>query len=186
LVATTAWTEPKGSALASLADLKGKKVPSPRPRPPSTADGPSQESRTETLGHHPVNLKPARAQAALQSGSIDAWAVWYPFVATAKAKGARVLTTAASVSAGDGFEVTTTSVLADAAKSEAIGDLLVRLARAHRWVQSHADQWLSTYEALTGLPAAVSRQTVLIDESRYVPISTVISEEQTIADTVAA
>jgi sulfonate transport system substrate-binding protein len=98
-----------------------------------------------------------------------------------------VLTTGASVPAGDGFEVTTTSVLADAAKSAAIGDLLSRLAQANRWVQTHADQWLPTYEAQTGLPAAVARQTVLIDESRYVPVgSTVISEEQSIADTFAA
>ena len=175
---------PKGSSLHHLSDLKGKKVAFAQASAAQyTLLALLRRSGLSFSDITPVNLQPAQALAALASGSIDAWAVWYPFVAIAEANGARVLASGASVAAGDGFEVTTTPVLADAAKAAAIGDLLTRLAQANRWLAGHLSEWVPTYSSLTGMSDAVARQTVIYDEAHFVPLDqSVIAEEQVIAD----
>ncbi len=83
----------KDSALKSLADLKGKKV--------ALNKGSNVHyllvKALETAGIkyseiQPVFLPPADARAAFERGSVDAWAIWDPFLAAAERQiGARVL-----------------------------------------------------------------------------------------------
>ena len=91
---------PKNSPLKTLAELKGKKV--------AFAKGSSshylvaralQSSGLTFADITPVYLQPADARAALQSGAIDAWAVWDPFLAAAEIDAdARSLTAGAKFS----------------------------------------------------------------------------------------
>ena len=91
---------PRSSPLKTLAELKGKKV--------AFAKGSSshylvaralQSSGLTFADITPVYLQPADARAALQSGTIDAWAVWDPFLAAAEIDAnARSLTEGAPLS----------------------------------------------------------------------------------------
>lgn len=85
---------PKDSPLRTPADLRGKKV--------AFTKGSSAHyhlARALTAGGltfgdvTPVYLQPPDARAALQSGNVDAWAIWDPFFAAAEVDaGARTLT----------------------------------------------------------------------------------------------
>lgn len=178
---------PPGSTVHSVSQLKGKRV--------AVAQGSSaQYTLLALLGKEglklsevtPVYLQPAQALAALKGGSIDAWSVWYPYVAVAKAQGARVLETGSSINAGDGFEVSNASTVQNPAKAAALSDFLERLAKAQAWAYAHPTEWAAVYAKLTGLPIAVALETAEHQRARYVPIdSKVISSEQTIADAFA-
>ena len=76
---------PKSSTLKKLAELKGKKV--------AFAKGSSahylvaralQSAGLSFADIKPIYLQPPDARAALQSGTIDAWAIWDPFLAAAE------------------------------------------------------------------------------------------------------
>ena len=76
---------PKDSPLRALAELRGKKV--------AFAKGSSahylvalalEKAGLSFADIKPVYLQPPDARAALQSGAVDAWAIWDPFLAAAE------------------------------------------------------------------------------------------------------
>jgi sulfonate transport system substrate-binding protein len=92
---------PKGSAIQGVAELRGKRV--------AFAKGSSShfllaralaEAGLNFSDIKPVFLQPSEARAALQSRSVDAWAIWDPFYAAAEIDGeARVLRSGQGLSA---------------------------------------------------------------------------------------
>lgn len=92
---------PKGSTIQTVAELRGKRV--------AFAKGSSSHFLlARALGEagltfndiKPVYLQPSDARAAVQSGSVDAWAIWDPFYAAAEVDGeARVLRSGQGLSA---------------------------------------------------------------------------------------
>ncbi|MBX9869328.1 MAG: aliphatic sulfonate ABC transporter substrate-binding protein, partial [Burkholderiaceae bacterium] len=86
---------PKDSPLKSVAELKGKKV--------ALNKGSNvhyllvkalEKAGVAYADIQPVFLPPADARAAFERGSVDAWAIWDPFLAAAeKQLGAKILTT---------------------------------------------------------------------------------------------
>jgi len=84
---------PKGSTLKSVAELKGKKV--------ALNKGSNvhyllvkalEKAGLQYTDVQTVFLPPADARAAFERGSVDAWAIWDPFLAAAEKQiGARVL-----------------------------------------------------------------------------------------------
>jgi sulfonate transport system substrate-binding protein len=84
---------PKGSAVKSLADLKGKKI--------ALNKGSNvhyllvkalEKAGLKYTDVQTVFLPPADARAAFERGSVDAWAIWDPFLAAAEQQiGARVI-----------------------------------------------------------------------------------------------
>jgi sulfonate transport system substrate-binding protein len=79
---------PKNSKLKSVAELRGKRV--------AFAKGSSShfllaralsEAGLGFTDIKPIYLQPSEARAALQSGSVDAWAIWDPFYAAAEVDG---------------------------------------------------------------------------------------------------
>lgn len=84
---------PKGSAIQSVADLKGKKV--------ALNKGSNvhyllvkalEKAGLKYTDIQPVFLLPADARAAFERGSVDAWVIWDPFLAAVeKQSGARLL-----------------------------------------------------------------------------------------------
>ena len=87
---------PKGSALKTVADLKGKKI--------ALNKGSNvhyllvralEKAGLKYTDIQPVFLPPADARAAFEAGAVDAWAIWDPFLsAVEKQTGARQLTDA--------------------------------------------------------------------------------------------
>lgn len=178
---------PKGSALQSPAELRGKKI--------AVAQGSSAhfqlisslEKAGLGLSDVTVNfLQPADALAAFNSGSVDAWAVWDPYTSQVLRTGARILTSGEGVVNGLGFQVAAPAALEDAGKSKAIGDYLTRLQRAQDWVFKHPEEWAKVWAKETGLPYEVAFDAVKRSNGTRVPVAVddaAVASEQKIADT---
>ena len=169
---------PSGSAVTSASQLRGKRV--------ATGRG--------SIGHYVLLrvlereqirpsdvtvtfLSPGDAKAAFSSGAIDAWATWGPYVALAKADGARTLADGTGILSGYGFDVAGARAIAD--KRRQLEDFLRRLARAKRWVGDHRADYAAVLSHETGLAAAITTYMVSSTRSEPVPIdAAVLAEEQ--------
>ena len=66
--------------------------PSPKDRARTTCSlRPSEHAGLRYSDIQPVYLQPADGRTALQSGSVDAWSIWDPFLAAAQVAGATIL-----------------------------------------------------------------------------------------------
>ncbi|WP_437942845.1 aliphatic sulfonate ABC transporter substrate-binding protein [Sorangium sp. So ce341] len=83
---------PKDSPITSVAGLKGKRVAVNRGSNVHYLLVRAVESAGLTLDDLQVSfLAPADARSAFESGKVDAWVIWDPFLAAAELAGARVL-----------------------------------------------------------------------------------------------
>lgn len=84
---------PRGSAIRSVADLKGKRVALNKGSNVHYLLVKALEQQGLKYGDvQPVFLPPADARAAFERGAVDAWAIWDPFLAAVeKQSGARVV-----------------------------------------------------------------------------------------------
>src|SRR5258705_9048971 len=99
-------------------------------------------------------LGPVDAKIALVAGSIDAWAVWEPYVSYATLKdNARVIAN------GEGLTPTITFIVASdqaiSTKRAAVHDLVHRLNKARLWSLDHLPEYAKNTAELTQLPADV-------------------------------
>ncbi|MEV7404161.1 ABC transporter substrate-binding protein [Streptomyces sp. NPDC091267] len=181
---------PKDSPLRSPAQLKGRSI--------AVAQGSSahfqliSSLKKAGLSLSDVKLKylqPADALAAFSRGKVDAWAIWDPYTSQVlRGNKARVLTTGEGVVNGLGFQVAAPAALKDSGKSKAIGDLLVRLNRAQKWVFAHPEAWAKVWAKETGLPYEVALDAVKLTAGTRVAVAidpAAIASEQEIADTFA-
>lgn len=153
-----------GSTITSLAGLRGKKV--------AVAQGSSahwillkalRDANLTTSDIQIAYLQPPAAQAALSSGSVDAWVIWDPFSTVAESQGAKLILSGQSLQIpGLGFEVTNAQALKDPAKAAAILDFLGRLRTAQAWATAHVDDWAQTYAQLTKLAPEVATKVLRI------------------------
>jgi sulfonate transport system substrate-binding protein len=174
---------PKGSALRSLADLKGKRV--------AFAKATSAHNLTiavlEKAGLsyadiEPVILAPADAAAVFARGGIDAWTIWDPYLAIAEqGEGVRVLTLATDIAPQNTF------LLASRPFAETRAPVLTAVIGALGEVAAWCAQNRGAVAALlsqgTGVPLAATRRAV--DRAEYVfgPMTErVIAEQQRVAD----
>jgi sulfonate transport system substrate-binding protein len=180
---------PKGSAVKSVAQLKGKTI--------AVSEGSSANYhllavlKQAGLSVKDVtidNLQPAQALAAFASGHVAAWDIWSPYIEQAEVQhGARVLVNGTPVGKTFSFEVASQASLADPAKAAAIRAYLELVAQAHAWANTHASNWASTWSQATGLPLPIMTTAAKDDTAVTVPISAaVISSEQSIADAFTA
>ncbi|MGW4036525.1 ABC transporter substrate-binding protein [Streptomyces sp. NPDC004778] len=181
---------PGDSPLKKPAQLKGKSI--------AVAQGSSAHFQLVAslkkagLGIEDVELnylQPADALAAFSRGKVDAWAIWDPYTSQVlRTADARVLTTGEGVVNGLGFQVASPASLKNPKKSRAIGDLLVRLERAQKWVFEHPEEWAKVWAKETGLPYDVALDAVKRSYGTRVPVAidaAAIASEQEIADTFA-
>jgi sulfonate transport system substrate-binding protein len=147
-----------GSNVTSVAELKGKKI--------GVAQGSSanwillkalQDNHLSPTDVQIAYLQPPAAQAAMSSGSIDAWVIWDPFSTVVESQGAKLILSGQDLHIpGLGFEVTNSKAMQDPGKSAAIDDFLGRLRRAQAWANDHVDTWAQTYSQLTKLAPDVA------------------------------
>ena len=172
---------PKGSKIASISQLRGKRI--------AVAQGSSANYHLLTvlnkagLTVHDVTLdylQPAAGLAALTSGHVDAWDIWSPYIEQVTGlHGARILVNGNGYGSNYSFEVASRAALGDPAKVTAIRDYLTLLDQAHAWAQSHLQNWANVWAQATGLPASVMLTAAKDAASTAVPItSSVVGSEQ--------
>jgi sulfonate transport system substrate-binding protein len=177
----------KGSAVKTVADLKGKEVLV------STARGSIADYllanvlQKAGLKYGDVTVKyavPTAAQAAFSSGKVEIWAIFGVYQATAVAQGAKVLVDGRDGgTSGIGVISASAKSLADPRKKAAIADFLRRLAKAEQWAAGNADAYAKVYSQKNGVPPDVAKTVVSWGSTSLLPVDqAVIDRVQPVAD----
>jgi sulfonate transport system substrate-binding protein len=178
---SAALVVPKGSPIKSISELKGKTI--------AVAEGSSADYHLLTvlekagLTVHQVTLdylQPAEGLAALESGKVDAWDIWTPYIEeVVDEHGARALVNGNGFGSKYSFVVASRAALDNPAKAAAISAYLTDLDKAYLWEKSHTNAWASNWAQGTGLPASVMDQATKDESITPVPItSAVVGAEQ--------
>ncbi|UQN09324.1 aliphatic sulfonate ABC transporter substrate-binding protein [Deinococcus sp. QL22] len=159
---TEALIVPKGSSLQKVSDLKGKRI--------GVARGSSAHAflynvlKSAGMTFKDVTivpLLPPDARPAFESGSIDAWAVWDPFLTTAvQATGARVLRDHTGLGRGDSYHLVPSAVLNNPEKKRALQVLLAELENAAHWANKNQGTVIAQFSDELGIPKSVLEVTV--------------------------
>ena len=178
---------PKTSTLRSLAELKGKRV--------ALNKGSNvhyllvkalEKAGLSYADIQPIFLPPADARAAFERGSIDAWAIWDPFLAAAeKQLGARVLADGKGLVANHQFYLAARPYAEK--NREIVNILLEEIAKVDEWGEKNPKEVATILSAQTGLEVDV----VALAASRYSygvkPITAqVLEQQQKLADTFSS
>ena len=130
--------------------------------------------------------------SALESHNIDAASLTYPLISNylvSNPTAHLVERSNLSIVSGYSYFVTTKSVLADPAKTAAIGQFLKRFVLANAWRNAHPTAWVQAYYVgQEKLPLNVAQSTyALYGSTKFVPIgATVIAKQQRVADLLSA
>jgi sulfonate transport system substrate-binding protein len=179
--AAAALVVPKNSPITSITQLKGKKI--------AVAQGSSADYHLLTVLNKAglttkqvtlEYLQPAEALAAFNSGHVDAWDIWSPYIEQVTGQdNARILVNGDGYGAPYSFEVASRAALNDPAKAAAIKDYLTTLNQAYVWSATHVSTWAKLWGDATGLPSSIMLQAARDDVNKPVPITSgVISAEQ--------
>jgi sulfonate transport system substrate-binding protein len=178
---------PKTSSVRSLAELKGKRV--------ALNKGSNvhyllvkalEKAGLSYADIQPIFLPPADARAAFERGSVDAWAIWDPFLAAAeKQLGARVLADGKGLVANHQFYLAARPYAEK--NREIVGILLEEIAKVDEWGEKNPKEVATILSAQTGLEVDV----VALAASRYSygvkPITgQVLDQQQKLADTFSS
>ena len=175
---------PRGSAVRTVADLKGKKI--------ALNKGSNVHYfivklfEKHGLAYSDLNLvylPPADARAAFEKGSVDAWVIWDPFLAAAeKSLEARILADATGVVGNRGYYFSSLGYVAKNADVLAIA--IEEINKVDVWGTANKNDLAAEFAALWGLPKPVADLTVARAAYGTSPISkAVLAEQQKIADT---
>jgi sulfonate transport system substrate-binding protein len=177
---------PKDSPLKTVAELKGKKI--------ALNKGSNvhyllvkalEKAGLAYKDVEVVYLPPSDARAAFERGSVDAWAIWDPFLAAAeKQLGARILADGKGLVSNHQFFLAARPYAEK--NPEVIKIILEELVKVDEWAQRNLKEAASILAAQIGLDPAI----VELAASRYnygvKPISdAVLAEQQKIADIFA-
>ncbi|TFW31286.1 sulfonate ABC transporter substrate-binding protein [Duganella callida] len=181
--ASEAIVVPRDSKLRSLADLRGKKVVLNKGSNVHYLLVKALEKAG--LGYKDIDvvyLPPADARAAFERGSVDAWAIWDPFLAAAeKQLHARVLADGKGLVANHQFYLAARPYAEK--NADIVRIVLEEIARVDEWGAKNPQEVTAILAAQTGLDAEV----VALAASRYSygvkPITAdVLAQQQKLAD----
>lgn len=175
---------PKGSAIKTVAELKGKKI--------ALNKGSNVHYfivklfEKHGLSYSDLNLvylPPADARAAFEKGSVDAWVIWDPFLAAAeKALEARVLADATGVVGNRAYYFSSLDYVAKNADVLAIA--IEELNKIDVWGAANKSEYAGELAKLWGLPKPVADLSVGRVNYGTGPITkAILAEQQKIADT---
>ena len=176
---------PKGSAIQSIQELKGKRI--------AVQKGSSahellakilQKAGLSWQDIQPIWLPPADARAAFDKQSVDAWAIWEPYLSAAEQDAhAQVLIDGTAFPKTYSFYIGNPKFIA--AHPQATSQFLHGLNQADQWVLNNQPQALSVYTQSTGLQPSIA-QRVIDKRLKPSPIQTlspdVVQAQQQIAD----
>jgi sulfonate transport system substrate-binding protein len=178
-------TEP-GSAVKTVADLRGRKV--------AVAKGSSahyllvaaiQHAGLQYSDIQPVYLQPADGRVALQSGSVDAWSIWDPFLAAAQVAGATILTDGTGLMPNRAFYLSSRPFATQ--NPAALAAAVAAVKEIEAWEPTHIPQMAADMSRTTGIPPAILKVWFTRQKYGVVPVApAIIADQQHIADTFAA
>jgi sulfonate transport system substrate-binding protein len=165
------------SPIRSLADLRGRKVAANR-------GGWGQylvRAALKDAGIDPAEvtqaaLGPVDAALAFRSGSVDAWAIWEPYVAIEVENfGARVLRDGTGLTP----TVSLTSVHVDTLKDKRplLQEFLVRQQRGWDWARDHVPAFARSTSALTRIPEPLLRRAYENQATQAIPVDAALVAE---------
>ena len=176
----------KNSPITSIAQLKGKKI--------VVAQGSSADyhllavlnkagltTKQVTLDY----LQPTDALAAFNSGHVDAWDIWSPYIEQVVGQdNARVLVNGSGFGSNYSFEVASRTALNNPAKAAAIRAYLTLLNQAYVWASTHTAAWAKLWGDATGLPASIMDKAAVDDAQTPATInnSVVAGEQQLVTN----
>jgi len=182
---------PRGSAVTSLADLKGKRVGYVR----ATTSQYFLIRMLQSVGLAWSDITPtpmgvADGIAAFSNGQLDAWAIYgFPIQRAIATEGARILKTALGFLSGNYIISAHVNALADPVKSRLIGEYLRICKRAFAWGAAHEDQWTTLIAQDIGVPLEYVRDEFRRRSDSYTlrPVgAAAIASQQNVADVFAA
>ena len=129
-----------------------------------------------------VFLPPADARAAFERGSVDAWAIWDPFLAAAQeATRARVLSDGSGLVSNHQFYFATRG-FADA-HPDLLQAVLSEIVEVDRWASTHQEEAVQLLSPRTGISVESLRITLARLGYGVMPLDdAVVAEQQRIAD----
>ena len=180
---------PEGSAIRSVADLRGKRVGYVR----ATTTHFYLNRMLAEVGLsfndiRPVNLSPSDGLAAFRNGALDAWAIYGYSVPVARQGGARVLRNAAGILSGNYLYFARPAALENPALAAAMADHLRRTSRAFLWMDDHVAELAAAQSRWLNVPEATVRAVLEgVSQPRRLarPDDAAIASHQAVADEFA-
>ncbi|PXW25583.1 sulfonate ABC transporter substrate-binding protein [Paraburkholderia caballeronis] len=174
----------RNSPIQRVADLKGKKVAFNRGSDVHWFIVALLRKNGLDFGDiQPVYLAPADARAALERGSIDAWAIWDPFLAAVLAQSnARLLADAQNVASHHQFFLSQREFAQK--RKDVIAIAMEELGKEGQWVRQNPSAAAAQLAPIQGLDAGIIEAGLKHYEHIYKPVDAdVLAEQQRIADT---
>ena len=175
----------KNSSIDSIQSLKGKRIAVQRGSSAHELLAKVlQKAGLSWQDIQPIWLPPADARAAFDKQSIDAWAIWEPYLSAAEQDAqARVLIDGTAFPKTYSFYIGNPKFIQ--AYPEANAQFIHGLNQADQWVLKNQTQALSVYTQSTGLQPSIA-QRVIDKRLKPSPIQTltpgVVQAQQQIAD----
>ncbi len=180
---------PAGSAIKTVADLKGKRVAYVQNTTAHLFLFESlQKAGLNWSDITPVALTTSDGLAALLAGQVDALASYGNAIITAHAKGATTLVDAQNLLSGNYPFLVLPKTLADPKLTAAIVDFFSREQRAYNWARANPDEWAAVVAEQTKQPVAQAKKTFIDGEkqrpSKFVTVTDAeIGSQQDVLDT---
>lgn len=183
----TAVVAPEGSSIMTPDQLSGKRIATGR-----GSIGHLLLLRLLATGKIPepapqlVFLLPAQAKAALDTGRVDAWSTWEPYVSLAVVSGhGHVVVDAGGLMPNNSFFVASNDALTK--KRQQLLDFYHRMTDAYAWGMRHQDEYAHILARQTGIPVDVA--TVVAEKLIAAPApvtSEVVAAEKAVVDSYRA
>jgi sulfonate transport system substrate-binding protein len=175
---------PKNSPIRTVAELKGKKV--------ALNKGSNvhfllvkilEKAGVQYRDIDTVFLTPADARAAFERGSVDAWAIWEPFLAAAQRQtSARILADGNGVVSNHQFFLASRSYAAK--RTDVVAIVLEEVAAVDQWAKTNQKAAAAALQPQIGLDQATLELALSRGGYGVTPVSDpVLAEQQSIADT---
>jgi sulfonate transport system substrate-binding protein len=175
---------PKDSPIRTVAELKGKKV--------ALNKGSNvhfmlvkllEKAGVQYKDIDTVFLTPADARAAFERGSVDAWAIWEPFLAAAQRQtGARILADGNGVVSNHQFFLASRSYAAK--RADVVAIVLEELAIVDQWAKTNPKDAAAALQPQIGLDQPTLELALSRGGYGVTPMNdAVLAEQQRIADT---
>ena len=174
---------PKDSPIRTVAELKGKKV--------ALNKGSNvhfllvkilEKAGVQYRDIDTVFLTPADARAAFERGSVDAWAIWEPFLAAAQRQtSARILADGNGVVSNHQFFLASRSYAAK--RTDVVAIVLEEVAAVDQWAKTNQKAAAAALQPQIGLDQATLELALSRGGYGVTPVSDpVLAEQQSIAD----
>jgi sulfonate transport system substrate-binding protein len=174
---------PKDSPIKTVAELKGKKV--------ALNKGSNvhfllvkllEKAGVQYKDIDTIFLTPADARAAFERGSVDAWAIWEPFLAAAQTQtGARILADGNGVVSNHQFFLASRPYATK--RADAVAIVLDEVAAVDQWAKTNPKEAAAALQPQIGLDQATLELALSRGGYGVTPVNdAVLAEQQRIAD----